>query len=266
MTIPLTTDLVERETISTLVATYQLASLEVAQAYTLLEQAQQRLRGAFLLDKYSYAGFDTNPRDCWGVGEQVLEQVQLGLRKDAWHLILERMGVRPLLSLKRREELDEQVRSGKNLPELTEEAVLSLFQTTAAKLQSYSEEKVKEVFEFLRPPRSRHKTNTEFELGRRVILGHMVEVTYQGRFRPNYHRDRQLIALDSVFHLLDGKGPVKTHYGPLHDAITTSDDGRGETDYFRFRCCQNGNLHLEFRRTDLVTRLNMIAGGNRIKT
>jgi DNA repair protein RadD len=33
-----------------------------------------------------------------------------------------------------------------------------------------------------------------------------------------------------------------------------------ETDYFRFKCFGNGNLHLEFLRLDLVERLNAIGG------
>lgn len=52
----------------------------------------------------------------------------------------------------------------------------------------------------------------------------------------------------------------------LHDTITNSPDGTGKTDYFRFRCCLNGNLHLEFLRLDLVAKLNAVAGGNRLRT
>ncbi len=66
--------------------------------------------------------------------------------------------------------------------------------------------------------------------------------------------------------MIDGRGPIKSYHGPLYDAITDSSDGTGKTDYFKFRCCINGNLHLEFLKADLVARLNVVAGGNRLRT
>jgi hypothetical protein len=84
-------------------------------------------------------------------------------------------------------------------------------------------------------------------------------------FRVNYHREKYLTALDNVFSLIDGKGPVKSYHGPLYDAITDSPDGTGSTEYFKFRCCLNGNLHLEFLKPALVAKLNAVAGGNRLR-
>jgi hypothetical protein len=65
--------------------------------------------------------------------------------------------------------------------------------------------------------------------------------------------------------MIDGKVPVKSYHGPLYDAITDSQDGTGQTDYFKFKCCLNGNLHLEFLKPELVARLNAVAGGNRLR-
>lgn len=90
-------------------------------------------------------------------------------------------------------------------------------------------------------------------------FGHPFHVSYG-------HHDAQLRAIENVFSALDGKGSIsKTHNGLLVDAINQSADGRGETDYFRFRCFKNRNLHLEFRRLDLLARFNQIAGGARLR-
>ena len=51
----------------------------------------------------------------------------------------------------------------------------------------------------------------------------------------------------------------------LIDAIEAAKDGTGETEYLRFRCFRNRNLHLEFKRLDLVAKLNAIAGGMRLR-
>jgi hypothetical protein len=90
----------------------------------------------------------------------------------------------------------------------------------------------------------------------------MVTKGYGGDFRVNYQREPQITAIDGVFHLLDGKGVMKENRGPLFQAINASGrDGRGETAYFRFKCFKNGNLHLEFKRLDLVKQLNGLAAG-----
>jgi hypothetical protein len=72
-----------------------------------------------------------------------------------------------------------------------------------------------------------------------------------------------------VFTALDGKGMIAkgSWQSKLADAINTTpvSVGRGETDYFRFKCYRNRNLHLEFKRPDLVERLNQMAGGMRLR-
>ena len=260
------TDVAKRETLTYMLGVYRQAVQDIETAYDLLEKAQGRLRSAFL-DKPGYS-FATNDRNMHErVGRKAAGQIIKSIKVDAWRHIVERMELRRLLSIKRRDELDRQLQEADKLPELTEENILAMFESSAANVNVYLEEAVQEVFDYLRPPRSGYKTNTEFELGKRVILSYAVEKGWnRGKYRVNYHREKYLTALDNVFSMMDGKGPVKTYYGVLYDAITDSPDGKGETPYFRFKCFLNGNLHLEFLRLDLVAKLNAVAGGNRLKT
>ena len=81
-----------------------------------------------------------------------------------------------------------------------------------------------------------------------------------------HHREQNIRGIDNVFHALDGNGTVHTHRGPLVDAINQCGrEGKGETQYFKFKCFTNRNLHLEFKRLDLVAKLNQVAGGRRLK-
>jgi hypothetical protein len=102
-----------------------------------------------------------------------------------------------------------------------------------------------------------------FRVGKRAIICYGVERAYGGRFRVNYDRSDRLRAMDAAFHLLDGKGPMKEGRGPLIEAINAG-NVTGETDYFRFKCFKNQNLHIEFKRLDLVKELNFIAAGERV--
>lgn len=51
-------------------------------------------------------------------------------------------------------------------------------------------------------------------------------------------------------------------------AADSAEDGKGvgETEMFAFRCFRNGNLHLRFKRLDLLKRLNEIAGGQNFRS
>lgn len=260
----MSTDLAIRETLPALVACYQLAEAEVRQAYDLLEAAENRLQTGFM-DLGGHC-FNTNPRDYCKVGSQAADLVMETIKTEAWRVLVERMELRRVLSVKRRKELDTQLQNGDKLPDITEDNIVAMLQDNLASIDSYMKEAIHEVFDFLRPSGSVLKTNSEFELGKRVILRHAVTPGYiKGTFQVAYRHEPELTALDNVFSVCDGKGTIKTYRGPLCDKISESKDGMGATEYFQFRCCHNGNLHLEFKRLDLVTLLNATAGGNRLK-
>jgi hypothetical protein len=255
--------IIPRTTLSQLVAAYRQSDLDIRQAFALLAAAEQRLKEAFGGDYSFRLAREMERRHLdFADTEKLLGEV----KKDAWRALVARMELRRILSVAATKQLDSQLETGKDLPEIEENAILAMLDGTLARTNEFLEEAVKEVFEYLRPHRSGYKTNSELEIGSRVILGWAVEPAYHSpRFHVNHHREANLRGLDNVFHALDGKGTIKSHRGPLVDAIQASPDGRGETDYFKFRCYANSNLHLEFKRPELVQQLNRIAGGNRLR-
>jgi hypothetical protein len=82
--------------------------------------------------------------------------------------------------------------------------------------------------------------------------------------------------MDKVFHYLDANKPFTANYNsPLIDALESALANRreevnpksyaqGETEYFAFKVYMNGNVHITFRRLDLVARLNAVAGKNEL--
>ena len=111
------------------------------------------------------------------------------------------------------------------------------------------------------------KTNTELEIGERVILGSVVRRWY-GTWQVNDYARQRLIALENVFNGLAGNGEIcKTYYSQLQTEIERREDnnGEGETALFAFRACKNGNLHLRFKRLDLLAQFNALAGGKNLR-
>lgn len=258
-------DLIKRTTATELVGVWRQAVADITTAFNLIHAAEERAKAAFLTDYRMDVQRALEKTHCgFGKPQEALEWMQ----REAWTAIIERLDIRKLMSQARRNEVDRQLESGQGMPPLTEANVIALVEAEFAKLGEYRDEAVKEVFERLRPRHSKYKTNSEFEVGRKVIIGYAVENNYRNGYRVNHRYSGELTGLDNVFHFLDGKGVVKSTHGPLVDAISkaTHAENSGETDYFRFKCFRNQNLHIEFKRLDLLAEFNRIGGGNRLKT
>ena len=248
------TAMVTRQSVTAMVGAFSQAETEIRNAYDLLETARERLRVAFT-DAY----FETNTRDCTEVGKKAADQIMATNHRRAWRALVDRMGVRKVMSQGRRKTIDAQLEKGE-LPPLTEDNIFAMVEDTAGQVRSFMDEAVVEVYDWLHP-RSEHKTNSAFEVGRRVVRTWAVERRYRDGFTCAHRGRDNFVSLDNVFHLLDGVGIPKGHYGPLVTAIEATDNsGVGETDYFSFRCFKNGNLHITFKRLDLLARFNAIAG------
>jgi hypothetical protein len=251
----------KRQTVGELVKTWRDSTRQISTAFIMVHEAVQALDAAFRTSR-GWIHIDRHSMD-WSRPDRTIDS----MKADAMHAFINTMGIRQVLSVKASRELDDQIARG-DFPEFTEEALLGLLEGTLQNMGKFLDDAVQEVFQFLRPTRSEYKTNTEFEIGERVILEYMVETAWKGGYRVRYGCPQQkLRALDNVFHMLDGKGAIKTHGGPLMDAIQSTQKGEhtGGTEYFEFKCFRNHNLHLKFKRMDLVAKLNARAGGLNLK-
>lgn len=268
-------ELIPRITLTEMVTAWEQSCADIRQAFALLVGAEQRLKSTFRTDSHKFS-LESRARSGHNRAYSAYTEPELlfkELKKDAWAALLDRIEVRRLLSVKRCKELDHQLETGEGLPEINELQILDMLTSMVGRLDEYLEEAVKEVFEFLRPHRSGYVTNSEFEIGNKVILGWAVDLCSYRRdpnspkFQLTYggSRRNELRALDNVFHLLDGKGIAPSFQGPLCSGIETSPTGKVETEYFKAKCFANRNIHLEFRRMDLVAKLNAVAGGARLR-
>lgn len=265
--------LANRSTVRELVAVWERTEREVRAAFAAIELAERRLNIAFTLGEAPHKSISVDASrgrgaDNFGDPDDCIERMQ----RQAWSELVDRLELRRVLSAERwrllQKRLDGRDPDQPPMPRITEENVVAFAREYGEGMRELFAEKVAAVFERLRPHHSEYKTNTELEVGERVILNCIVERAFRGGFRLNYHdRSGQLAELESVFQALDGQGDaVKVHRSQLEDAIEASGKaGVGRTAYFEFRCHKKGTLHLKFTRMDLVRRLNIIAGGARLR-
>lgn len=273
-------ELALRSTVRELIAVFQAAERDVRAGFVLLGTAEESLNAAFVLKRDNHIRLQNR----FGIGIQNdPDSVIQRLSRQVWWYIVDRLELRRMLSIERWSELQRKLYNEHTyeLPPITEEAVFAFARQYMDALPEMITEAVVEVFEWLRPrPHTKVgklKTNTELEVGRKVILSSVCERIFpkhrDGGFHVRYgyggrcDAAQQLLALENVFHSLDGRGQIAaSHKSELQQQIDAADrPSQGETDLFRWRSCENGNLHLEFKRLDLLKRFNQMAGGARLR-
>lgn len=268
--------LTKATTVAELVATFQAAVADIRAAFRAIEAVEHRLNTTFALGGNAFRVQPSGHHTAnWHSADDAIAE----LNRQAWGVIVDRMELRRLLSVARWDALQRRLSNrpwaeDESLPPITVDNVRSFVAEYATDMGTHFGEAVHEVFDWLRPrggtQSADYKTNqrnARLEVGPRVVLTYTVRSAYgRGRFQATDWSSQRLRAMENVFMLLDGAGAgTRGHYSDLENALMASSTGAGETPYFEFRGFKNGNLHLRFKRLDLLARFNQIAGGARLR-
>ena len=257
-----TTELMPHQTARMIVENVDQARQDVLEAFKLLDSAKQRL-GAVLgaKDCNSYNSLWRDRIYCDNL-MKTAQDCDAFIARNAWRYLLAQTGMLAYMTDARQKELQGQLDNGQ-FPALTVENILSSMEGLTGQLGSLLIESVKEVFDWLRPWHSGYKTNKKFTVGRKVIIGYMLNQSWAGAdFHINYSRANHIKMLGNVFSLLDGQGvPQYPHDLPtqMNTALKGVRSGESFTvPYMTGKPYGNGNLHLAFTRMDLVDKLNQL--------
>lgn len=140
-------------------------------------------------------------------------------------------------------------------PEFTEANIRSTFVDLQGKASQMFNRGVANVFRGLS---DHYKTNSKepFRIGRKVVMSWMVQQSFTTGLCIRYGgSEDKLNDIDRVFQTLDGK---KFQAHSFTSALNASlKQGRiHECGLYRAKGFKNGNLHLEFKRLDLLDKVN----------
>ena len=252
-------------TVSEIVETFESAERDIRAGFALVAAATDRIRETLGMSDCSLMVQDRYRRVDFAEPNDAICEV----RRQVWRQLVDHLELQRIKSIRAWEELTTQLRDGEP-PEINTETVSGMLRHLHSQIPDMLSEAVREVFEWLRPGawRNTYKTNKRYEIGPKVVLDHIVERHFQSA-TPSVHYSvrEKLIALERVFQALDGQGMVhKHHQSELETALRAAPFGeRVETRYFAARAYRKGTLHIEFRRLDLLKKLNQIAGGKRLR-
>lgn len=186
------------------------------------------------------------------------------LKKDAWLSVIEKTQLFSLMSIESANKLkksfygDETCESA-GIPSFTFDNVTAFIDERQQAMPDMFDEKILEVYKILRPSNyydlKTNKTSLFEGIGKKVILEWYFERKYSGGLEIRYQKREEINAIQEIFSLLEGKG-IPADGEKLYHKLSGAERADAYNDeYFRIKGYNNGNMHLEFKRMDLVRKI-----------
>lgn len=233
------------------------------QGMVLLQQAEHEAIAAAPMEPYAGMVYKTIDRNLYGLGgashewlPNLMEAAAKNLDYWAWTSLQRLSGLRSLMDEKAAKEFKHQLEQ--KPPPFTIENITATYMGLAADSVNIFERGLINVFRWASS--SWHSTNSSFRINPRCILTRMIRGRGQhGGFGYNGEREK-VQDLERVFFVLDGKRqPEGGNAADIFEAALRRNETVSDSPYFSARMFPvNGNMHLKFKRLDLVDRANAI--------
>ncbi len=246
------TDLIASGSLRDLVQAYDRAITEANELVGRLRELQSKFVTPYIgkQGKYDYLEVYGLPTD------SDLDRIPHKIRQMFWRHVIERSGVKNLMDHKRRQELSNQMKDLHLIPPFDYATVHSTLYGWAESSQDVFENMIQTTFKALLPYRhDGYKTNKRYKIGHKLIKYGMS--VFGG---VSIHNEEMWRDLDRVFCQLDGKRPSERSLDLVATINLADREGTREceTEYFKCKWFKNKNIHLEFKRLDLLQEFNRI--------
>ena len=181
------------------------------------------------------------------------------LDRSVWSFVIDFSQLEQVMDKKAREELRQSLMS--DPPEATEDNIRATIETLMGQADMMFRRGVAECFSNLD---RRFKSHDGWKIGSRIILDNAINDSGSWSYYRN-HQDT-IADIERVFHLLDDR-QVPANYASLAWSVERERGrrwcrwtGMVETEFFRVRIFLNGNVHIWFKRDDLLAKVNKVLG------
>lgn len=183
--------------------------------------------------------------------ENMAEIIRQNVDRDVWSYVIEAVGLRNFMDHAELEKMHRQL--DENPPIISVESIEATLIDLGQKRLEYFRRGIFNLYKRL--SRTKFASNDAFKFGPRMVVPHAFDRLDRFNMWRMNRRD-EIDDLDRIFHVIDGK-QSPDHRGGLASLIdSVAREQELETEYFSCRWFRNGNLHINIKREDLLTRLN----------
>lgn len=210
----------------------------------------------------SGTGRDGDPFSNWSNKETYMAEVTKNLDQNIWERLILTSGIEKLMDKQAHEEFRKSL--VKDMPPVSADAVAATLEQLRMDARTIFLRGLANCFSGLD---RRFRSHDGFKIGSRIVLTYAMD-RYGSWSR--YEREVEFRDVERVFRTLDGKEHVDRYggiIGAIEKARQVAREGVkwdkavtfvAEDDYFRVRIFGNGNMHVWFKRNDLVRRANLL--------
>jgi len=259
------TEIISHNTAESIAQHYAEATKNIRNGLMYLQKAYQELKQYLECPTVippRFAHYDFNTQEAV---EDTVENIRKKLKADTWLSLVRTSGIDEVMTEKTRRIFEQEVERDKT-PEITAENIIKVLSRFTSNVPVFAKEFVEDAVRALHPRFSKLKTNKRLEIEKKVIVEYGVEF-FCGSFVLSMCGKKTLKTIDNAFHLLDGKGVAKYPDDLVTQVKQALIDKKGtcETEYFSCKWYRNGNIHVAFKRLDLVEQLNRVWGRDKVK-
>lgn len=175
--------------------------------------------------------------------------------RQLWRYVIESTELDELFDKEARDEFEESL--NKDCPEFTVETCMNTITNLRDNSYNIFKRGVANSFSSLD---RRFKSHDGFKIGSRMIFDRAFNE--YGSWNHYSNKDRIIRDVERAFLRLDNKDNIKKYAGIIGEIDSNRGFGKSsfvvETDYFRAKVYLNGNLHLWFKRDDLLKKVNLV--------
>lgn len=246
------TDMALRKTIAQYAAQRDRIVSMVQDAYRALRAADQQMQSASGDRFVNGLPYKVRP-------ELSLEEATAAIDRQFWRACFNHTGLAKLMDAQARREFEASLERP-DVPTFSEKTIRATFIATFQDAEMMLSRSLFNLWKDL--DRTYYRTNGKppSQLGRKVIINHMVEERFAMHSHPglriNYRQSQFFNDIDRAFRQLDNNAPFSEC--ALESAVNTAlaDYGTYEDEYFKMRGFKAGTLHLWFKRQDLLDAAN----------
>lgn len=251
----MTTALMLRATVHEIAANRDKALALYSQAQDLIAEAEKAARAAAPSGVYELPILHFPNGRSWDRGD-LISRTQKTIDKAVWAHVMEAQGITTLMDKSERKKAREELE--KDPPPFNADDCRAVIERLIEDRQTIFQRGIANAFAALD---RRFKSHDGFKIGSRIVLNYAFNL--YGSWNSNHH-DESLIDVERVFCLLDGK-PQPDRRAGIVSKIDVARHAKGygpgaflvEDDYFKVRVYLNGNVHVWFKRDDLVEKVNL---------
>jgi len=252
-----------RVTIESLVKDYEIMKSKVLSAYAELETADK-------ISKQYNEYFKFFPDSAGYFRDADTDKIVADMRRKLWQFILKQTQTDKILTQKRKDEFEKMLNNDKTVPDITIETVTDFVSTIRSATTGIAEEFILEAFHFMKPgvfSSQTYKTNkkSKYEIKPKVIFAGVLDNRFSRTYLPTFWSERFNV-INNAFYLLDGK-QTPEYPNDITSKINNIEYLPGTTgnEYFDLKVFKNGNIHMNIKRTDILDKINRIAGKHLLK-